>query len=392
MLNKVRVAFLSLVLCFNIHSMQLLKKFLPSRFQSQQTGSIEQLKQIEKTKTQEIDEKLPDYTVNLQWINKKLNPEQRYIHPSQNSLALRKNLLMGLYSWALQNPNAKGVVLWYDSQLTPHAAVEKTRRIIARDSLLLGLFKKKAPVLLKDVRELPEVKENPEAFSEKSPIYFRVDLLRAIAAYNVAKKEGKTFVYSDVDMTALKEEELFDASTLNDLRRYGMVMANARGIPYENGFQIVSNYNDKLLKAMKYALIKPNLLNAHNFVPCGTNPNCFEMYNSLHQIVFHSYHTMFKYFFKLENVGKLSYYSEEYSKTKHGLEPFALQQNPAGEPYGFGYGLKLESLKTKKSEDFSIWDNKFRFPTKSVPLPKTEGSYIKEEIELSEKMRKLKQK
>lgn len=67
---------------------------------------------------------IPGYTVNLQWINAKLKPEQKYIHPSSNFLSIRKNLLFSLYAWARKNPNARGIVLWYDGKFTTPAAVE----------------------------------------------------------------------------------------------------------------------------------------------------------------------------------------------------------------------------------------------------------------------------
>jgi len=281
---------------------------------------------------------IPDYTLNLQWINIKLNPEQQYIHPSSNSLSIRKNLLLNLYSWARKNPDAQGVVLWYDSQLTPPAAVENTRKIIANDRALMHLFKQKtAPILLKDVRQLPEVKANPEAFSEQSPIYYRVDLLRAIAAYNAVqenpppqkpievktsllskakkhlpsvlkesipsinlKKEPYAYVHADIDMTPSEAKEFFDMARGN-LRRYGMVMAKDQtAYGYENSFQIVSNYNKKLLDAMNYVLIRPSIKKGVKNIPYRYDPEKHGKYFALHELVFNRYVDMFRYFMPLE--------------------------------------------------------------------------------------------
>ena len=52
------------------------------------------------------------YTINLMWINKKLNPDQKYIHPSANEQELDSNLGNNLTGWAEKNPKST-VQLWY---------------------------------------------------------------------------------------------------------------------------------------------------------------------------------------------------------------------------------------------------------------------------------------
>ncbi len=201
------------------------------------------------------------YTINLMWINRARNEQQKYIYPAENKEELSKKFLTHLFNWAQANP--EGIVnLWFDSFLTPTNAVKETKKLISQ---YLQQHPELSPIILRDVRTLSYVTENPKIFSEKMPIFFRVDLLRVIAqVHDISSGITPYFVYSDLDMKPVSKEELFDTETMQKLRMFGIVMAHHPTLGFENGFSIVSNHNPHLLQAMQYTLIDLNIQRAYN--------------------------------------------------------------------------------------------------------------------------------
>ena len=120
-------------------------------------------------------------TMNLFWINKKLDENQRYIYPSNDEQALYNDFLKNIFMWAEGLDKNIPVHVWFDSQLTPKAAVVNTQALIDK---YMKFRAQKVPIILQDIRDLPEVIQHPEVFSDKTPVYFRVDLLRVIAAHH----------------------------------------------------------------------------------------------------------------------------------------------------------------------------------------------------------------
>lgn len=199
-----------------------------------------------------------EYTINLMWVNRKFKKDQKYIYPAQGKLELHKKFLKYIYKWAEVNKKST-VYLWFDSLLTPHKAVKKTKKIISEYIKGRG-SKNIAPIILRDVRSLPEVKKHPEVFSDKTPIFYRVDLLRIIAqVYDVSKGVTQNFVYTDLDIDPLSKKEIFDIETLHKLEKFGIVMTyHPIWLGFENSFSIVGR-NKKLLEAMQYAMIDLNV-------------------------------------------------------------------------------------------------------------------------------------
>lgn len=180
-------------------------------------------------------------------------------------------------------------------------------------------------IRLRDIRELSLVAENPRVFSSEIPVYFRVDLARAILLHDLVKNGESTYaVYGDLDMLPMSEAELFDEETVDNLKSFGLVMAKGgTGCGFENGFQITSHHNINMLNAINFAIIKQNIergkiaLEQGYFAVDGfhdggfkengyriggrqTTPMC-----GLQQIVYESYPNMFEYFYALDNCFKI---------------------------------------------------------------------------------------
>jgi hypothetical protein len=276
------------------------------------------------------------YSINLMWINEKFNKEQEFIHPSNNEF------VSTICKWAALNQNGVVNVL-YDGELSTPEAIENTKKAIQKkhlgNALMASIIQpSKTLIKLKDVREFPEVKEHSTIFSDsRMPVYFRADILRPIAGYN-AMSQGETdyFVYSDLDVKPLSENQLFDTKTKKYLEQYGMVMAyGGEFLGFENSFQIISNHKPNLLEAIKLVNIDLNIERAYN-AQNGKLANASRRkpkgpyFKPLEQIVYDSYRPMFEYFYHLEGCGTCfaPYFKDGiwddkmYDKNMHGLNPF----------------------------------------------------------------------
>jgi len=248
------------------------------------------------------------YSINLMWINKKLNQEQRFIYPAKTDKTEEKfhaALINKLFEWATKNPEST-VVFWYDSQLTSPNAVQNTKKIIAEQQTQNPSA---APIICKDIRLLPKVcGTDPFTFSEAVPVYFRADLLRLIATTETLTTENfDYFVYADMDIPTMTKEELFDTEAQKNLEKIGIVLARGGVYGYENCFHIATRHKPNLIKAINIALIDLGIARLENarkntltFDFLGRNKIPVEKCG---QLVFNGYLTFFQYFYHLENLG-----------------------------------------------------------------------------------------
>jgi len=306
------------------------------------------------------------YCINFMWVNRHNNPEQLYIFPAGSEQELKEKFLNNIYAWASLNKNST-IFIWYDGNFSSQAAIARTNAVIEADkNKYVG-----AQIILKNVRTLPVVqdKHNQVVFAENVPVYFRVDLLRVIAAvYMVTEGKFQYFVYGDLDMKPLSEKELFDTETVGKLRKYGIVMAEGGSLGFEDGFYIISNQNKNLLEALNFVIIELSIIRAkaalEKRLTNASNRVTVPRTEVLQQIIYDTYPSMFYYFFYLEKKGVLmnKMTNLPYDKTKDGLNPFA--------PFQYPSSIQLELLiNNNKVDSFAYGIGKGLIPTKKVPLP-----------------------
>jgi hypothetical protein len=339
---------------------------------------------------------IPDYSVNLMWVNRSFQPSQNWLFPAANEQILNEKYLNSILAWA-RSIQGGIVQVWYDSALTSGEALQNTKKSLedraCGDDQLSG-------IVLKDVREVPLVREHPRVFSSQMNVYFRVDLLRAIAAFHeVSSNPRSYFVYGDFDMEPLTREELFDPETVQNLKSVGIVVAKWGDEGVENGFQIVSGAKPHLLEAMKLAVIDLNLERAERFLKGKLYvPRLRKAFSpreawmasdgqdqwknagaAIAQMVYESYSNLYRYFYHLENLGSLKVLSvsknqgdptqeEDYEKEKHGLIPFGVETSRIIEDT-----FKFDAV------DPSLKLDRYGFPpvpAKKVKLPNTLGVYF----------------
>ncbi len=286
------------------------------------------------------------YTINLMWINRDLQTQKSLFQDKEDAFA--QSCLSNVYRWATCNPKST-INLWFDSTLTPEHTVKHTQSIIAEH---MKKYPRAAPIILKDIRELAHVEKHPDVFSDKTPVYFRADLLRVIAGLETVRrsKRNNCFVYADFDVTPMVKKDLFDVLTKQNLQKYGMVMADGGELPFENSFYMLTAHAPNLLKSIELTLVELNIYRAYNALKgefyhinhhkiaslsfldkmayysltwlLGANTKPID---HLQQAVYDSHLWMFWHFYHTQKLGTLKIDANTmYNEETNGLEPFGL--------------------------------------------------------------------
>ena len=317
-----------------------------------------------------------EYSINLQWINKSLDPQQRYIFPAQTADELNTKLLNPLFQWAELHPTGVTINLWIDGKASTPSAINLTQELI--DKRKAATTQKLSPIVIRDIHTLDLVKENPDVFASPIPTYFRVDLSRVIAAYEDLMN-GKTpwFIFANLNMPPIDQKELFDERTLGYMNRFGIVMREKNsGILLENSFFIMGGSNKSLMSATKLALIDLNIGRGKLAIQEGGyyRPALGTCMSNLEQMVYNSYEYMFTYFYALEGYAQLrqfkgySRWSEVLSLANINIEHFNLDQR------AMTINLILEINDRGKGIILDCENNRL-FPTKPLSMPVAKLKY-----------------
>ena len=185
------------------------------------------------------------YNVNFLWLNKKFDKNMAYLFPKVYKRGDQEiDLEKRLKEWADLNPSGK-VCFWFDSETLSLEAIKNTKK----------LFKGYNNIKLCDIRDIPVVSSNPVIFSTKSPLYFKIDLLKlVICLHSLENMKNKHTVFTDLQLPILKEKKLFSKKYQEKLNKLGF-MNNGD----ENQF-LQMQKSDTLLEALKI-VINSNISN-----------------------------------------------------------------------------------------------------------------------------------
>lgn len=216
-----------------------------------------------------------NYNINLMWINKKLDSDQEYFCSTTKTEDLyMKDCVNPIAYWLKKLPKNASLNVWYDSKMSDKKLIERIKKdlMFTPDGSLEAIEDTRLSFL--DLRTLPDVENNSDIFSEKIPVYFRADLLRAIVGDYMAREFPEQYtVYADFNIPALDEENLFDKETTANLKNFGFVMAENRAFDfenrYENAFFILDPKNASLMKAHRAAVIDINIKRGKEYINRG---------------------------------------------------------------------------------------------------------------------------
>jgi hypothetical protein len=158
---------------------------------------------------------------------------------------LKKTFTYKITKWADLHPGAQ-INLWYDSALVTQKAQQKTFEMMKNISQSRGVN-----LQLRDVRQLPSIKgEIEHSLHPGTPVYYRVDLLKALIADHMISSPEETAKYcvvSDIDIEPMSKEQIFDQRTLDFLSSQGYVFNRySAAVNLENSFFIFNKMKEGL--------------------------------------------------------------------------------------------------------------------------------------------------
>ena len=194
------------------------------------------------------------YSINLMFLNSTFDEKQEYILPR---VWRRHDNVEGplseILEWKKSNPEAS-VNFWFDSAYVSQKAIKNTQE---------KLFSMGGNgIVLRDIRDIPIVKNNPDIFSDNVPIYFRVDLMKfIICLHSMENDKNESAIFTDFLVGSLRKEglkkmtkeELFSPEMLISLQELGLKAGLDRSGKMENQFLQVMP-SAKVLNALKFVI------------------------------------------------------------------------------------------------------------------------------------------
>lgn len=121
------------------------------------------------------------------------------------------------------------VIFWIDHNMMTPNVFEQSRNVMCQ--LLTESHVDAEKVLLRTIRDIPEIAAAPDIFSSDKLIYWLCDLGRLLAALLAIEQMGvKNSLYKDLDMKIGVPSNLLTRETLKNLDKFGVAFAsNGRG-------------------------------------------------------------------------------------------------------------------------------------------------------------------
>lgn len=285
------------------------------------------------------------YSINLMWLNRTLDTNQTYIlPPSCGHGSTADDCLSEVLEWQQSNPDAS-VTLWFDSQYVTKEAINRTQEKLQN----MG---SKNSIILRDIRDIPIVKNSPDAFSDNLPIYFRVDLMKfIICVHSIEEDKNQCAIFTDFliggvrqgNLKKMTKEELFSPAVLPGLEKYGLKAGFDHMGKLENQFlQVMSTPN--VLNALKFIIniCLNSAVTTLNFKQRSDNKTDYNIrITSLSNLI---YNQLFKPMFlslAIQGLDELKVKDESFNPTRHGYDLFG--NTVYGERFGTAI-LKSESI------------------------------------------------
>lgn len=317
------------------------------------------------------------------WLNK----SYAKIFPGMKEHVYR-NFILSLKWWAKKNPNAT-INFWFDGAYTDTSSLEAASQLLEAHDL--------GRVNLRNVQDLEGV-QKVNISDRNYPVYFRADLYRLIATtHDLERGLTDYFVYADIDVMPMTEEQLFDEETMQNLDKFGMVVTRD-GINngMENSFHITSRAHENILEAIEFMGIQLNVERARCVEKYSWDPYRRFKYKDLAQVIYDSYPPMFQYLYHLEGYAKLEVadYSAlpetssgvqiiprgydpwvPYDKEKHGLSNFGICMGPFSSYQN--WRIKVWNNEINEVFHYGEGENesfeRIKVPTKTMLLPPSKG-------------------
>jgi hypothetical protein len=164
------------------------------------------------------------YSLNFLWINAR-KVDQGHLFGTDDE-ALRKNLIDPITEWRTKQPGAT-INFWYDGNMVNSDTIANTIKKINESNSSLKIN-------FKNIRDIELVKKFPHVFDAINPVYFRVDLAKALIADHELESGLEFAVNIDSDINAITLAQMFDVKTLKDSDILGITFGRAGANALEN--------------------------------------------------------------------------------------------------------------------------------------------------------------
>lgn len=197
-----------------------------------------------------------NYSINLMWINKQLNTNQKYIFVLEDDSLkeLQDKYLNFINDWCIKNPNII-IKVWYNSNTTTQRSIQNTRDAMDKSYPNNKNYDFVDLMSIKSIRDANDKQLQNEYIS----LYFKTDLFRIMVAYDDIANSGiNNSIFANINMPAITKDELFDKNTIENLNFYGTVMScnlseNCGTLGFENSFFIIANKpNTRILESVHF--------------------------------------------------------------------------------------------------------------------------------------------
>ena len=307
--------------------------------------------------------------------------------------------LPSLWAGLLRKPERsklKAIAIFKEKQAklaAERAAEDEIRRLAAEAARLLQEQEEEEKQRLKKEQELAnklaaEAAKNAKK-KKKGKSKTKTSTSSSVVS-NVTKKEDSVSVAEEIDnVQAVEEEEAAELEeTVGNLKTIGLVMAHSRSLEFENGFQMISNYNVNILAALKFTVIDLNIERAkialgQSYFSCDEIHYCHSLKKGLcndyfkqktpmcglWQIVFESYKNVIYYFYALEYLTKIRINVKHSIRYEIKKLPEFDAKDVMHQHLGLYYNINLPILYPERSELAKLELEGLGIPTKRVSLP-----------------------
>jgi|GEM_PF-1820952 len=203
-----------------------------------------------------------NYSLNFLWIHAKKLAGSGHLMGS-NDEQLQKHVIGPLSDWREKQPLAK-INFWYDGDLVSESAIESTKMVCETRGLrILNLQ-------FRNIREIPLITGNTNLFAEQIPIYFRVDLAKAMISDHVMRYDHVSYpVQIDSDVIGITKGQLFDQKVSHYLSQLGYIFGVALTVEENSFIMFNDNQSTNILEAHLNAVILPSISAANKLLNEG---------------------------------------------------------------------------------------------------------------------------
>jgi len=352
------------------------------------------------------------YSINLMWINAKRDPSSTYLYKNASKEETINLLLMPAIKWKKANPDA-AVNLWYDGQFVTDDAIKNTENLLNELAQQEGI-NTTPKIRLRNIRDIPIVKQNPDVFSANYPIYFRVDLLKLIICVHAVESDPHlSAIISDLEVGDLRKDngrmskdELFNEVAMDILNKFGVLVnqcKNLMGKYPENQFIQVLN-KAETIDAIKH-MINACLYRAIIALNLKTETQLYAMSNLAASAYHATVADLFAYLAKSKQPSGIQINTKiigedkadqwiQYNPLQHGYRPLGSVYSKRDRLFFIWYGdddqkggearFRLTNLPDKWPDDFDYTrndidtrngnDHYYEFEAKDIVQKPSDGS------------------